>query len=378
MPKIIRDPVHGVVELSALELELIDTPQFQRLRNIRQLGLAHLTYPGAHHTRFEHSLGAMFLAGRIASSLGFDEDVRLQLRLAALLHDIGHYPFSHDCEEIVSKKFGDHEKAGAKMACSSPLSDILSRNYDSKKIAQWMGGESYGQAIASDVGADRMDYLLRDAHYTGVAYGIVDWQRIISTLLWDSGKLSLSAAGLEASESLILARFAMFHTVYYHHSVRIARKMLQQAILLSLDDKGFDWDAARAEGDVLMLERMSKVKGAAQWVARIKSRELFKRALVVKWAQIPSDKKAIASSGALAAELSSSAGVPVLVDPPAEFSQNPDILVVSESGRRPIHEVSPIMASLQAAARERATLLISSSKEDMQKVKAAAQKLLGL
>lgn len=373
----IRDPVQGTLSFTPTETRLMDTPAFQRLRGIRQLAIAHLVYPGAHHTRFEHSLGTLHLADAMARSLALEDDVRRRLRLAALLHDIGHIAFSHESEEVTAAKLGDHEQMGAKRIASPPLSDIISEEDDPRAVAAWAQGQSYGQIIASDVGADRIDYLLRDAHYTGVAYGVIDWPRILSTLAWHPGGLALHARGLEAAESLVLARFAMFQTVYLHHAVRIARLMLQQALRAALADSSFDWDAARQDGDAAMLARLGALPAALPWVSALEARRLYKRAAVVNWSALDSGQRQLVRSGELAARLSQAVGAPVLADPPSRLPVSVTIPVLTPEGPRPLARLSPIVASLQSAAEARATLLVCCEGKDLEKVARAARMELG-
>lgn len=263
----IKDSIHGFIETSAEEEKIIDTPEFQRLRRIRQLALAHLVYPGANHTRFEHSLGTMHIAGKIAERLGLD--VR-KARLLGLLHDIGHVAFSHESERILSKYLGTHERIGKRIIEKSAIGDVVFSNYSKKEF--FLGHEM--EIIEHDLGADRLDYLNRDSYYTGVAYGVTDAERIVSTLAFDKG-LYLERGGLEAAESTLIARFMMFFTVYFHKTVRIASAMLQKAI-----EQGIRSGAVRPENfvygwDDRMLFELSKKN---EFAKRILERKLYKLA----------------------------------------------------------------------------------------------------
>ncbi len=374
----IRDPVHGTLEFTELEQRLIDTPDFQRLRGIKQLAMAHLVYPGAHHTRFEHSIGTLHLADQMARHLHLGEDQRTRLRLSALLHDVGHIAFSHEAEEVTASKLGDHEKMGAERICSSLLSDIIAEADSPKEVAAWATGSSYGQLISSDVGADRIDYLLRDAHYTGVAYGVIDHPRILGTLCWDHAGPALEFGGLEAAESLILARFAMFHTVYFHHAVRIARAMLQQGLRVALATPSFDWKAAAQDGDAAMLLRLSSLPAAKPWAQALLDRRLYKRAAIIPWKEVsPSLQQAI-RSGKLAAELSQTAGCPVILDAPGRFLSGTTLRILTPNGSRSLDSLSPLVASLQSAADARAQLLVCAPPQNAEFVSKAARRALGL
>ena len=188
----ITDPIHKYIPITDLEKKLIDTEFFQRLRKIRQLAGAHLVYPSAQHTRFEHSIGAMHLAGLAAESLlnkGYitcKEDVE-SLRIAALLHDIGHGPFSHLFEEVLREKESNkinHEIIGKRIIKETIIIDILEKyGYDGDFVCKLSFGESqkmfYDEIIAGSLSVDIMDYLPRDSFFTGAEYGKVDYHRLI-------------------------------------------------------------------------------------------------------------------------------------------------------------------------------------------------------
>jgi HD superfamily phosphohydrolase len=225
--KFIRDSLHGNLKLNEFEVKLIDTPQIQRLRRIKQLGFTYLVYPGANHTRFEHSIGTMYLASRLAYGLNLSEDERLMLRVCGLLHDAGHGPFSHVSELVHAKS---HEELTSKLILESQLSDILSENYDPKAIIKLISGAgSLGQIISGDLDVDRMDYLLRDSYYTGVAYGVIDVERLIHNMKLEDN-LVLKSKGVQAAESMLLARYFMYPSVYQHHTTRIINSMFRRCL----------------------------------------------------------------------------------------------------------------------------------------------------
>jgi len=245
----IRDPVHKYIHITDLEKSIIDTPVFQRLRRIKQLAGAHLTYPGATHTRFLHSLGVMFTAGRMFSHLvnyypeKADKDDLQLVRLAGMLHDIGHGPFSHTFEEVLSEKKGiTHEDVAKMLVEKTELKDIISKGgFKPDEIAGLSTGKCrtrerwVNQIISSHFDADILDYLRRDSLFTGVEYGLIDAERIIdSMVLWDDF-LAIDEAALYALESLFIARYMMFKAVYFHRTVRAAVIMLSRAMLL-VDD----------------------------------------------------------------------------------------------------------------------------------------------
>ncbi len=247
----ICDPVHGFIRFGSAEAGVIDSAPFQRLRYIHQMGTAYLVYPGANHTRFEHSLGVMELVGRIYAILTAPhnqifplgksvEELNywlLVVRLAALCHDMGHLPFSHTAEKSLLPD-GGHEQMTLAMIHSPELKAIwktigasveedvakLAVDYPSKQLSPWE--RVLSQIITEDnFGADRIDYLIRDGHYTGVGYGHFDYHQLIDSLriLPDAGELSLgiTASGMQSVESLWIARYMMYARVYHHPKARV-------------------------------------------------------------------------------------------------------------------------------------------------------------
>ena len=152
----IRDPLHGTVQLTPFEEKLLDTPQMQMLRGVRQLAMAYLVYPGANHTRFEHSIGTLFLADKICRELSLPSGQTEKIRAAALLHDVGHVAFSHEAEAVLKAKIGDHEHVGKRLIMKSEVADVLREKFAPAEIAG-LCSTPLGQIITSDIGADRMD-----------------------------------------------------------------------------------------------------------------------------------------------------------------------------------------------------------------------------
>lgn len=239
--KHIRDPVLGYIGLTDVERDIIDTFPVQRLRRIKQISVASITYPGGEHTRFPHALGTMHLSGKIAESLRTgieisDEDWQL-VRLAGLLHDIGHGPFSHTYEAVLSAHKGlTHEDMGEKIIRESSLADEISdRGYDPGELSDLIFGEPkrnkyLKQIITSQLDADKMDFLLRDSYFTGVEYGQIDVHRLIQAMEVINGDIAIDKKALSALETFVIARYEMFLNVYYHHSVRAAEITLRRAM----------------------------------------------------------------------------------------------------------------------------------------------------
>ena len=239
----IVDPIHDFIRIYEPEIKVIDSPIFQRLRRIRQLAGAHLVYPSAQHSRFEHSLGVTHLAGQAATVLkdkGFlNSDDVTNLRLGGLLHDIGHGPFSHLFEEVLQKrKQISHEEIGKKLILQTEIGDLLSKSGFNKKFLAdlTLGNSKYqfmNEIISGGLSADMMDYLPRDGYFTGAEHAKIDFKRIIQSLDVYEKKLSLDKSALYSFESMMISRYQMFKAVYFHKTVRSAEVMLLEAMSLA-------------------------------------------------------------------------------------------------------------------------------------------------
>jgi len=246
--KYFYDSVHGSIGVTETELRLIDTPIFQRLHRIKQLGTADLVYPGATHSRFAHSIGAMFVMNQYVENvtkdnkpIAEDSDEKQKLRLAALLHDVGHYPFSHSLETPMQEQFKccGHEERG-KNIINSILADHL-ENYTAQEIVDILdkkvADDVFSLLISSDFDVDKLDYLMRDAYNTGVAYGNIDADRLLHVMAFDSqGNMVFEKPG-PVIENFLFARYHMFQAVYYH-KVIIAFNLLVERIFELLVTNG--------------------------------------------------------------------------------------------------------------------------------------------
>jgi hypothetical protein len=216
--KTIRDSIHGNIKLDDLEIKLLDTPQMQRLRRIKQNGFCYLVYPAMNSTRFEHSLGVMYLAGLLSDHLNLRKDERKLLRVASLLHDVGHCAFSHTSDELLKRFKIFHEENSANIILRSEISDILKEGgVDPIEVANLIKGKgALSKLLSSEIDIDKMDYLIRDSYYAGVAYGVIDLERVIHgiKLMKDSGEVVVKRGSLEAVESLLISRNLMYQTVY--------------------------------------------------------------------------------------------------------------------------------------------------------------------
>ena len=245
----VRDPVHGYIEVTEPEKQVIDTPQFQRTRRLRQLSAAHLTYPGAEHTRFHHSLGVLHIAGLVAGRLNrlgvITEEGVQEVRLAGLLHDIGHGPFSHLFEEVLAKRGLNHEQMTTSIIRETLVADRLEEHgvdpamMSRLAIGQLESKPSYvNQIVAGQVSADVLDYLPRDSYFTGVDYGRIDIDRLVRSMGVIDEQLSVRDTALYVLEAMVIARYMMFKAVYFHRSVRAAEVMLVKALTLGDEELG--------------------------------------------------------------------------------------------------------------------------------------------
>jgi len=237
-PKRIYDPIHRFIELEAGEVALLELPVVQRMRRLRQLGLAYLAFPSAEHSRFSHALGALAIGTRVYDALfagvpSANAQRRL-LRASLLLHDLGHGPFSHASEAALGIK---HEaRTRAILALPAVRGAIEALDVDPAAVLALITGTPDADPVLRELvsgpnlDADRMDYLLRDAYFTGVAVGTYDVEQLVASLrVIDAGGrpvLGIDGRGMVALESFVLARYMMFATVYFHHTTRAFERVL--------------------------------------------------------------------------------------------------------------------------------------------------------
>ncbi|MEM2933297.1 MAG: HD domain-containing protein [Halobacteria archaeon] len=362
--KAIRDPIHGYIELDDLALALIDTPEMQRLRRIKQLGFSNLVYPGANHTRFEHSLGTFYLAELLLRKIAIEsegEEIKNAIRAAALLHDIGHGPYSHATEQLLQRylRRGGHEDV-ALIFKKSEVGKVLDRfGLSAFDVAQNIAGKtSYGQILNSELDVDRMDYLVRDAHYTGVAYGLADIERLIQQMKMHEGKLVVLEGGVQAAESLLVSRFLMHPAVYFHHVSRIAETMFVRSLEFMIEAGGLKAEELRKLDDYEICIKMRRAGGyAKEMIKRIEERRLFKRALYVNLQAIgegvlkeyASHSKILRAESELCSIAKVEKGYVLLDIPPLPEIEEKRSLVLIGTSLKLLEEVSPIVRVLSQA-----------------------------
>ncbi|HYB85168.1 MAG TPA: HD domain-containing protein [archaeon] len=287
----IKDPIYGYIRFTEVERNVIDTMAVQRLRRIRQLAGAEFVYPAANHTRFEHVLGTMFLAGVVSESLPvhLTGEERQKIRLAALLHDVGHAPFSHLFEPLLLKYMGrNHEDLSRWIVADSTLADVINgQGFDAKELSGLAVGRPsksdrsfLGQIISSSFDVDKMDFVVRDSYHTGAGYGSVDVFRLIYTMDVLDGNLAVDVTALPTLESLILARLESFKAIYFHRACRAVQMMLLKALEAARDDLSIleaktpdeymEWD------DYMVWSKLSANPRSRQIVREIAARRLLK------------------------------------------------------------------------------------------------------
>jgi hypothetical protein len=301
---VIRDPLWDNIRLDESALLALDTDAMQRLRYVRQLGHAFLVYPGATHTRFEHALGAYHLTREALASLGergelteVDDTDCLAVRLAALLHDVGHYPFSHALEEA---GFPHHERLGVAKLGRGELAARLDQ-IGGRTLAPRVGALIAGTSdsplqglISGSLDLDKIDYLSRDARMCGVPYGAVDVDRLLAAMTLvgrgpeHPATVGVHEKGVSALESLLFAKYQMYRNVYWHHAVRSATCMFKRAVRSVVGGGTLDAVTVAEATDDGLMERL--LAADATGLARaLRTRRLYKRALDLPASDVPAD-----------------------------------------------------------------------------------------
>ena len=401
----IIDPIHDFIRVYDHELEIIDNPIFQRLRRIRQLSGAHLTYPAAQHTRFEHSLGVMHIASQAGQALKEKEILKSDdietLRLAGLLHDIGHGPFSHLFEEIIQQKKISHEDFGKNLILKSEIGDTLSKNgYDKRSITKVAFGDSkyqyLNEIVSGTLSADMMDYLLRDGYFTGAEHAKIDHKRLTQSLDVHKKKLALERSALYSFESMMHSRYQMFKAVYFHKTVRAAEVMLIEALRLSDDEFGFTSfnmnEFVKLTDEyvlsILLSSKSSKLKRARKFAEDYQNRKLLKcvyeRILTSKMLLEKTKTNEIRSSLSKKSKVDEneifvdSSVTPSIPLAPSKKESKQIILIAKENGKSqaqelPISEI-PVVSAISGFMN---ILRVYTPQKNRKKVEIAAKSILG-
>ena len=405
MRKVIRDPIHGYIEIDDLAIAIIDTVEMQRLRRIRQLGFSYLVYPGANHTRFEHSLGTYHLMNVLLDRLEVAKEEEKELLVASLIHDVGHGPYSHVTEPLIKRFTGkSHEDIediifGQDATLSKTIAEVLEEyRLDKRKIISYIKGERaeyeaervFAKILNGEIDVDKMDYLVRDSYYTGVAYGVVDNIRLIQGLDFFKGSLVITEKGILPAEYLLFSRFLMYPTVYNHHTSRIAQLMLLKALDDFIESKSESEDyalALRKMDDSEINIALRNAKGyPKEMMERINERRLFKRAVYTGINELSEGVVAQLSeenrSREIEEEISKRAGVDekyLLLDfqgeKEAELKEGAAKVVVRNEFRS-LREVSSLVSMLSQVFRENYKVGVYTPEKNKEEVKKAAEVIL--
>jgi len=404
----IKDPIHGYVHISNVEKDIIDTLPLQRLRRIKQLVFADLVYPGANHTRFEHSVGVMHLAGILGRSLPVEmsEDDIQRVRLAGLFHDLGHGPFSHTFEQILLKKLNKtHEDLTPWIINGTELKDILTdHGFKVADLAELAIGRSkrehafINQMITSAVDVDKMDFLVRDTHHTGAEYGKVDIYRLIYTMDVLDDTLVVDSSALPTLEAFLIARVESFKAIYYHKTARAAQILLVKAMEAADEEIGicdFKTPEEYIEMDDYSLwSELKKCKRSRQIIKDLERRRLLKCAYE---REVQAEDKAVSSLFGLEGirkqvedEIAALAGVPsgeVFIDTPSlpsipyrhalDFDPMEIPIVDVEGNVRKLLKATKLSRTIEVLRGFVNIVRVYTDEKNRDKVKEAAEKVLG-
>ena len=430
--KIIHDAVYGSIAIKDVFLDLIESCEFQRLHDIKQLGLAYLVFPGAHHTRLEHSLGTYHLASLMCKSLELEDEESIRIMCAALLHDLGHAPFSHTLEWFLKDRFGlTHDELTRKIITGDEsvipdgdralldkvrtIPEILEKHdLKPKGVANLIGSEGVlrdpeqttlslqkkehfnvsrypAQMLHGPIDCDQMDYLIRDSHYTGVAHGVIDRDRLLNTLDIHNGDLVVESRGIPAVEGMLVARALMYTTVYFHKTVRIAELMLAKAAE-NLNEE--EIESARRQNDSGFLAALKEHdEASSRIVTSLKYRRLYKAAIVWKLSELKDEQIELLEDlcdyqekMSLEARICKRAGVPqgsVVLDVPGEeiITTEPrmgsvNIGILEKNKVRPLSRVSPLASALQFRKVQDWALMVACPIKMREDVNKAAKRVL--
>ena len=408
----IKDPVHGYVYITEQEKEIIDSYPVQRLHRLRQLAGSEYVYPGANHTRFEHSIGVMYLASRVVENSGISqhisEDEAKLVKIAGLLHDVGHGPFSHVFEPLLDKELGKtHEDLTTWIIENSELKEILRRNgYHPEEVGKLAVGRLHrpqkaflDQVISSTVDVDKQDFIVRDTYHTGAEYGFVDIFRLIHALDVLDGNLAVDLGALSALESLIIARMESFRSIYFHRVGRAAQIMLATAMEKANVELGFTRfktpDEYMAMDDYTVWTALKNCKKSNAIIRDLERRRLLKcayeRTFYEKDAMISNIFGRETHRTQLQADIAEKAGIAaeeVIIDVPTvpsvpyhhsallEPMEVPAFYKTQSGERIPqrLSEISKIFETLRGFIN---ILRVYTKEENREKVSRAASKTLG-
>jgi HD superfamily phosphohydrolase len=382
----IKDAIHDHIDVSGVAADLLDTPIVQRLRRVRQLGTASLVYPSANHSRFEHSLGVYYLADEVAKHLDLNENHAECLRAAAILHDTGHGPFSHVTEPVFERHLGKDHDDIYNLLSNSQARDILENHgIDFEYISELVGGnEKYGQLIAGDLDVDRMDYLARDAHHTGVPYGTIDHEQLIRSLTFIDSQLVIKEGNIQAAENVLTARALMDPTVYHHHTARIAELMLLRATERLIKANELAPKDLRKIDDYDLITTLRSHPATTKMANRLDNRNLFKRAVWLETDAIPESLRGSSYQEItqFEREIAQAAGIgpeTVLIDVPHKMGLPESETQIEKNGEVTLlRKQSQIIGALEGAVKNQRRLGIYTEESSISAVRDVADDVLDI
>ncbi len=384
--KTIKDSVHDHIEVDGVGRALLDTPEVQRLRHIRQLGTVSFVYPSANHTRFEHSLGVYHLASRALDQLGIEGKNARRIEAAAILHDVGHGPFSHNVEDVIERYTGRRHDEVDDLLAEGEIAAILEEHdLDPERVAGVVAGEGeFAGLVSGELDVDRMDYLVRDAHHTGVPYGTIDHGRLVRELRISEGRVVLDEGNVQTAESLLIARALMNPTVYSHHVARISKAMLRRGAERLIAVGEVTPEELRRMDDHDLLCTLRECDRTERLADRFFRRDLLKRAV---WAELPDVPDAVLDLSfdllrRHEREIAEEAGVDpegVILDVPGRprIRESTSRVIVNGEVRQ-LEEQSPLVRTLQQAQINEWRLGVYTEGEQLDAVGRAAERVLAL
>ncbi|QLD91017.1 HD domain-containing protein [Natronomonas salina] len=382
----IKDSVHDHIAVEGVAEDLLDTPEVQRLRRIKQLGTAELVYPSANHTRFEHSLGVYHLATQALEHLNLEGRTAERLRAAAILHDVGHCPFSHNIEDIVARHTGKmHDEVGDLLEGGEVERVLALHDIDPGTVADLVAGEGeFGQLVSGELDVDRMDYLVRDAHHTGVPYGTIDTGRLVRELRFVDGELVLAEGNVQTAESLLLARALMNPVVYNHHVARISKAMLRRATEALLDAGAVEPRELRRMDDRDLTVALRTCGATAEFARMLDTRDLYKRAVWAEIRDVPeavleADHEAIREYERDIADRANVDEEAVILDVPSRPKMRESTSRVVVNGEvRKLDSQSTMVKALRRAQKEQWRMGVYAPEDVAERVGQATEDVLGL
>ncbi len=408
----IKDPVHGYVYITEAEKNVIDTYPMQRLRRLRQLAGSEYVYPGANHTRFEHCLGVMYLAGHVLenpniSRIVNDDEVDM-CRISALLHDCGHGPFSHVFEHLLIKDLEKtHEDITSWIIEKSEVSDKLSKmGFNTKEVAGLAVGKLHkkdraflDQIISSAVDVDKQDFIVRDTYHTGAEYGFIDVYRLIHALDVLGENLAVELGALSALEAFVIARIESFKSIYFHRVGRAAQIMLATAMDKANKELGLTAfktpEEYMALDDYTVWAALRRCKASNEIISNLENRRMLKcayeRTFYEKDAMISNLFGREAYRRQVQSEIAREAGVEldsVIIDVPTvpsvpyhhavlmESTEIP-VFIRSPGGEKKLQRLSESSKIFETLKGFMNILRVYTSEADRAKVEKATAKILG-